>query len=105
MPLGSKKSVQILQLFNYPLCAHVRSQSNRALARWHYSINAIHLFNSLQNRERFSERIANVADKVEHCDVHLTHGVGASVSGYLVSDPASSKPKEESALSKTTHGR
>lgn len=58
-----------------------------------------------QNRERFSERIGNVADKVEHCDVHMAHGAGASVNGYLVADPSSSKPKEESALSKTTHGR
>lgn len=58
-----------------------------------------------QNRERFSERIGNVADKVEHCDVHMNHGAGASVSGYLVADSATSKPKEESALSKTTHGR
>lgn len=58
-----------------------------------------------QNRERFSERIGNVADKVEHCDVHMNHGVGASVSGYLMADAASSKPKEESALAKTTHGR
>lgn len=60
---------------------------------------------TFQNRERFSERIGNVADKVEHCDVHMNHGAGASVSGYLVADSATSKPKEESALSKTTHGR
>lgn len=58
-----------------------------------------------QNRERFSERIANVADKVEHCDLHMNHGVGANVSGYLVTDASGSKPKDESALSKTTHGR
>ena len=58
-----------------------------------------------QNRERFAERIGNVADKVEQCDVQMTHGSGASVSGYVVSDPSSNKPKEESALSKTTHGR
>lgn len=58
-----------------------------------------------QNRERFSERIGNVADKVEHCDVHMNHGAGASVSGYLMADAATSKPKEESALAKTTHGR
>ncbi|CBJ27075.1 COP9 signalosome complex subunit 5a [Ectocarpus siliculosus] len=57
-----------------------------------------------ENRERFSERIGNVADKVEHCDVHMNHGAGTSVSGYLVADSAASKPKEESAISKATHG-
>lgn len=57
-----------------------------------------------QNRERFSERIGNVAEKVEHCDVNISHGVGSSVGAYLVAD-AVSKPKEESALSKATHGR
>lgn len=58
-----------------------------------------------KNRERFAERIGNVAEKVEHCDLHFSHGAGASVSGYLVADSATSKPKEESAISKTTHGR
>lgn len=58
-----------------------------------------------QNRERFAERIGNVADKVEQCDVHVTHGSGGNVSGYLVSDSSSNRPKEESALSKLTHGR
>eukprot|EP00904_Undaria_pinnatifida_P010840 jgi/Undpi1/6887/HiC_scaffold_21.g09363.m1 len=57
-----------------------------------------------ENRERFSERIGNVADKVEHCDLHMSHGAGGSVSGYLMADTSSSKPREESALSKTTHG-
>lgn len=57
-----------------------------------------------QNRERFSERIGNVADKVEHCDVHISHGGGSSVGGYMVAD-TSTKPKEESALTKATHGR
>eukprot|EP00903_Cladosiphon_okamuranus_P009917 g9414.t3 len=57
-----------------------------------------------ENRERFAERICNVAEKVEHCDLHMNHGAGASVSGYLVADSATSKPKEESAVSKTTHG-
>ncbi|CAN0527879.1 unnamed protein product, partial [Scytosiphon promiscuus] len=57
------------------------------------------------NRERFSERIGNVADKVEHCDLHMIHGAGGNVSGYLMADTSSTKPREESALSKTTHGR
>lgn len=35
----------------------------------------------------------------------MNHGAGASVSGYLVADSAASKPKEESAISKATHGR
>lgn len=46
-----------------------------------------------------------MADKVEQCDVHVTHGSGGNVSGYLVSDSSSNRPKEESALSKLTHGR
>ena len=71
----------------------------------HANLSLVGVACRFQNRERFSERIGNVADKVEHCDVHMNHGVGASVSGYLMADAASSKPKEESALAKTTHGR
>ena len=74
-------------MFNLPACLPV-----------HYCV-------LLKNRERFAERIGNVAEKVEHCDLHFNHGAGTSVSGYLVADSATSKPKEESAISKTTHGR
>lgn len=41
---------------------------------------------------------------MEHCDVNNSHGAGSSVGAYMVAD-AASKPKEESALSKATHGR
>ncbi|CAN0333154.1 unnamed protein product, partial [Discosporangium mesarthrocarpum] len=57
-----------------------------------------------ENRERFSERIGNVAEKVSNCDIQLPHtGGGASLSGYMVSDTFS-KDNEESALAKVTHG-
>ena len=54
-----------------------------------------------ENRERESERISKIAEKLEGVDMHFSHGAGGRMGGYLLPEQ---RGKEDSQLGKSTQG-
>ena len=54
-----------------------------------------------ENRDRESERISKIAEKLEGVDMHFSHGAGGRMGGYLLPEQ---RGKEDSQLGKSTQG-